>query len=83
MRVSEKDFDYMTECMERDLASMLVEERKLSIREALDIMYNSETYRALKRPESGLFYQSPLYVMSYLDDEIDTGSMAGSGRSTE
>lgn len=75
MNVSETDFQYMLDCQERDVATLLVEERSLSIHQALDILYNSETYKALQNPKTGLFFQSALYVYSILSDEIDTGSL--------
>lgn len=34
--------------------------------EALDMVINSETYEILKNERSGLYYQSPLYVLTSL-----------------
>lgn len=73
MNVTEKDFQYMLECQERDIATLLVEEYNMTIRQALDVLYQSDTYQALKNPKTGLFFQSPIYVMSYLSDEITNG----------
>ena len=50
---------YRLECMERDLATLLVEKRGLTIRKALSVLYDSETYRLLQKPNTGLFFQSP------------------------
>jgi|GEM_PF-4254454 len=41
------DFDYMLEGMTRDLAVMLMERRKMPMTDALDTLYNSETYEKL------------------------------------
>ena len=76
MKVSEKDFQYMLECMERDIATLLVERRGETIRQALSILYESDTYRLLHNPKSGLFFQSPLYVYSFLQEEIDKGKIS-------
>ena len=76
MNISEQDFQYMLECQERDLATLLVEEHHMTIHQALDTLYNSETYRALTNEQTGLFYQSPLYVFSYLQNELQTGKMS-------
>jgi len=46
------------------------------LEEALDVLYNSTLYQKLKDPDTGLYYQSPGYVYSYLKNEIDTGKMA-------
>lgn len=55
MNVIDKDFQYMLECMERDLATLLVEKRGMTIRQALSVLYDSETYRLLQKPNTGLF----------------------------
>jgi len=75
MKVSESDFQYMLECQERDIATLLVEEYHMTIHQALDILYNSDTYKALQNPQTGLYFQSPRYILSYLEDEIRSGKM--------
>ena len=69
------DFDYMLEGMTRDLAVMLMERRKMPMTDALDTLYNSETYEKLSDPRSGLYFQSPGYVYDFLDKEIEYGRM--------
>lgn len=69
------EIDYMNECTTRDLITMLVEERHLTIPEAMDMLYNSETYAKLKDPSTGLYFQSPAYIYGYLDGEIRTGRL--------
>lgn len=77
MNVTDKDFQYMLECMERDLATLLVEERGMTIRQALCVLYDSETYRLLQISNTGLYFQSPLYVYSFLQEEMDRGRISG------
>ena len=67
------DFDYMLEGMTRDLAVMLMERRKMPMTDALDTLYNSETYEKLSDPRSGLYFQAPGYVYDFLDKEIEYG----------
>ena len=69
------DFDFMLEGMTRDLAVMLMERRKMPMTDALDTLYNSETYEKLSDPRSGLYFQSPGYVYDFLDKEIEYGKM--------
>lgn len=69
------DFDYMLEGMTRDLAVMLMERRKMPMTDALDTLYNSETYEMLSDPRSGLYFQAPGYVYDFLDKEIEYGRM--------
>ena len=69
------DFDYMLEGMTRDLAVMLMERRKMPMTDALDTLYNSETYEKLSDLRSGLYFQAPGYVYDFLDKEIEYGRM--------
>lgn len=74
--MSTNDFEYMKEAMAVDLAELLSNDLELTIPEALDILYNSETYLKLSDPNTGLYFQSTLYVYSYLQQEISTGKIA-------
>lgn len=60
------DFDYMLEGMTRDLTVLLMERRKMPMTDALDTLYNSETYEKLSDPRSGLYFQAPGYVYDSL-----------------
>ncbi len=69
------DFDYMVEGMTRDLVVLLMERRHVTMAEALDTIYNSETYEKLSDPRSGLYFQAPGYVYDFLEKEINYGKM--------
>lgn len=71
-----KEIQYMNECMLRDLAVMLIDEYNISLAEALDILYNSETFEKLQDPETGLYFQSPVYVFDFLQRELRQGKIA-------
>lgn len=71
-----KEIQYMNECMMRDLAVMLMDEHNVSLAEALDILYNSETYEKLQDPATGLYFQSPVYVFDFLQRELRQGKIA-------
>ena len=63
---------FMVETLTRELIARLMEERSLSMREAMDIVYNSKTYAALNDLNTGLYFQSPAYVYDVLEEEIHT-----------
>ena len=65
------DFDYMNECTARDIISMLVEKRNLSIADAMDLFYNSTTFNNLNNPETGLYFQSLVYIYDILEKELN------------
>ena len=69
MNVTKEDFEYMKNCLTRDILDILVEERGLDLSQAFDLLYNSALFQKLETPKSGLYFQSPRYVLSYLDSE--------------
>jgi hypothetical protein len=59
-----------------EMTSLLMEQRpELTMDEALSIIFNSETYEMLDNESTGLYYQSPRYVFSFLTTELETGKM--------
>ena len=61
---------FMVETMTRDLVARLMEERSLTMRKAMEIVYSSRTYEALQNLNTGLYFQSPAYVFDELTKEI-------------
>jgi len=59
----------------KELALRLISERGMSMREALDMLYNSETYAKILDVRTGLFSQSTAYVYSFLETELLTGKI--------
>ena len=66
---------FMIEELVKELALRLIEERGLSMKEALDFVYNSDTYSKILDLRTGLFSQSGSYVYSILDTEMLTGKI--------
>lgn len=59
------------------LAMLLIEkDSKLDIESALDIVLNSDTYQKILDAKTHLYYQSPRYVLSFLDAELKNGKIA-------
>ena len=73
MRQAEKTF--MTEELVKELALRLMDERGLTMKQALDTIYNSETYTKLLDERIALYSQSTAYVYSILETEILTGKI--------
>jgi len=69
------DIDYMIEHVAADLIVLLIEKRGLTFTEAVDTLYTSDTYTKLCNKDTGLYYQSPKYVYSFLEHELKTGVM--------
>ena len=62
--------------MVKSLALLLMEkDTTLSMEQALSIVFNSDTYQKLMDEKTRLYYQSPRYVLSFLETELTTGKM--------
>lgn len=69
--IEEMKADLVTE-----LANMLMSnDANISMDQALEYVFNSETYQKLLDNKTQLYYQSAGYVMSYLQNELLTGKM--------
>ena len=69
--IEEMKADLVTE-----LANMLMSnDANISMEQALEYVFNAETYQKLLDNKTQLYYQSAGYVMSYLQNELLTGKM--------
>jgi len=66
MNVSQKDFEYMKEVLIREMLTILVEEYHMTIPQAFEKLYTSDLLKKIENPKTGLFFQSPRYVLSEL-----------------
>ena len=66
---------FMIEELLKEMALILINMKGMSMMQALDAIYNSDTYSSLINLKSGLYSQSTAYVYEYLDKELSTGSM--------
>ena len=69
--IEEMNADLVTE-----LANMLMSnDANISMNQALEYVFNSETYQKLLDNKTQLYYQIAGYVMWYLENELLTGEM--------
>ena len=58
------------------LALMLLEHNEeMSMEQALSIVFNSDTYQKMMNDRTRLYYQSPMYVFAFLDQELKQGKL--------
>ena len=62
--------NYMIESLTRDLVVRLMDEKGITLRQAMDVVYKSNTFKVLSNPDTGLYFQSPVYVYEELANEI-------------
>jgi hypothetical protein len=73
--MSNAEVRFMIEELVKELTLRLMDERGMTMKQALDTIYNSETYTKLLDDRTGLFSQSTVYVYSILETEILTGKI--------
>lgn len=73
--MTDTDFNYMKEALVTDLVELLAKDFDMTITAALDTLYGSETYIKLCNPNTGLYFQSTLYVYSFLKNELLTAKI--------
>lgn len=62
--------------MIKELALLLMNDNPdQSMEQALHTVINSDTYQRLMNDATHLYYQSPRYVYSFLDNELKTGAV--------
>lgn len=70
------NFKYLKEGVTTDLVELLIKDYRLDMQSALTTLYESDTYAKLSDPSTGLYFQSSLYIYSYLQEELRTGKIA-------
>ncbi len=65
------DIQFQIECLSTEITTMLMEKYGWNIKRALDVLYSSKTFKKLCNPACGLYYESAVYVFSYLQEELE------------
>lgn len=65
-----RDKQFLIEGISHDVIGMLMEDKHLSLEEAMDCLFNSSTFEKLENEKTGLYYQSPVYIMDMLSEEV-------------
>ena len=66
INVTPQEFKYLKEQLTARMIQILTEEKGYSLEEAFERVYTSPIYEKLSYARTGLFFQSPRYVLSYL-----------------
>ena len=70
MNITSSEFEYLVEGIIKDMTIMLIEEYNIDMLKALDMIYTSTTFKNLKDPSTGLYFQSSGYVFEILKEEL-------------
>lgn len=66
INVTPQEFKYLKEQLTARMIQILTEEKGYSLEETFERVYTSPIYEKLSDARTGLFFQSPRYVLSYL-----------------
>lgn len=69
------DMQSLVEILSTELVVMLMETYGWDMKKALDELYASDTYKKLCDPECGMYFQGAVYVFSFLQNEIENGTI--------
>jgi len=64
------EVQFMIETLTTELAKLIIEEQSVSIPEALEIIYQSHTFEKVENENTGLYYQSAVYIHDMLKEEL-------------
>ena len=69
-RQQENDRQFQIEFLTQKLVEMLMDDYHHTMEQAMDTLYNSHTYEKIENSKTGLYFQSPVYVMQMLQEEL-------------
>lgn len=72
-KLSPEQIQIMKDDITTELVEKLMSDFHYNMPDALDVLYTSETFDRLQDNETGLYYQSPGYVYSFLQGEVREG----------
>ncbi len=75
MALTKEQIQLMKDDLCTELTGFLVDEYHYSPQEAIDVLYTSETFERIQDNSTGLYYQSPGYVYSFLQNELTTAKV--------
>lgn len=66
---------FLIEEIQKDMVQWLIQERNLSLADALNTIYNSETFEKIQNVNTGLYLESSAYNYNLLEDELKFGKL--------
>ena len=66
MNITTSEYEYLKSLLTARIIQILVEENGMSMTDAFDKVYSSDIFKKLSDPATGLYLQSPRYIMPYL-----------------
>ncbi len=74
-RLTPEQIQLMKDELSTELVGYLVDDFHYTPAQAIDVFYTSETFDRLQESATGLYYQSPGYVYTFLRNELFSGQV--------
>ena len=71
MRLTNAQLQFIINSDVERMAQYLMEDKGMTIINALDVIYNSNIYQKLQDRKTELYLYSPAYIYNYLKEELD------------
>lgn len=71
--MSDKKYSFLLFAITKGLIDFIAEKYKITVSEAMDLLYNSKTYTFLEDKSNGLWQFSKLFLFMLFDHEQKTG----------
>nr|AIF26292.1 putative hypothetical protein [uncultured bacterium Lq_025_E06] len=68
-------FQYLKEGLIADLVNQVMADYNLDLEKALDIVYSSDVFQKLSDPATALYKEGPVYIYSFLKEELEKGKI--------
>ena len=69
------EFEVILPFKVESIAELLIEERKMSLQNALEFLYSSQLYALLEQEETKMWHYSPQMLVYLLENEKNTGKL--------
>jgi putative alpha-1,2-mannosidase len=70
-------FKFLVDYITSEVIKLLVDDKHISIEEAMILFHNSETFEKLMNPQTGFYEESPQFMYGVFNDELKFGSLKG------
>ena len=71
--MSDRRYSFLLFAITKGLIDFITEKYKISVSDAMDLLYNSKTYAFLEDRNSGIWQYSRLFLFMLFDHEQKTG----------
>jgi hypothetical protein len=73
--MDKKQFDAILPLKVQSVLSLLMEQKKMALIEALRYLYSSQLYQFLEKEETKVWYYSPLLLFDLIEEEKTSGHL--------